>query len=153
MDIYLTNVTWRNDVLIFVLDTSKQARKPSQALWRQGWKRKENLQLHLWNLNSTSNPPLAWIPVIRFPPISAKRKNERECKQKLKNMRQEKLCYYQYHLSQSAFRIDFFDADIQIPILQLQALLPFPAPECPGELARRLEVKLNLLPAQYQGST
>ena len=31
--------------------------------------------------------------------------------------------------AQSAFRVDFFKADIQIPETQLQALLPFPAPE------------------------
>ena len=42
----------------------------------------------------------------------------RECKQTLKNS----------YLGQSAFRIDFFDANIQIPETYLQALLPFPAP-------------------------
>ena len=29
----------------------------------------------------------------------------------------------------SAFHVDFFKADIQIPKTQLQALLPFPTPE------------------------
>ena len=33
--------------------------KPSGALCRRGGKRKENLQLRLWNLNSTSNFPVA----------------------------------------------------------------------------------------------
>ena len=33
--------------------------KVSRALWWQGGKRKESLQLRLWNLNSTSNSPLA----------------------------------------------------------------------------------------------
>ena len=32
--------------------------KPSGVLCRRGGKRKENLQLHLWNLNSTSNFPV-----------------------------------------------------------------------------------------------
>ena len=49
---------------------------------------------------------------------------------------------YKCHLPQSAFRIDVFAADIQIPEMHLllQALLPFPAPppERPGELTRRL---------------
>ena len=56
--------------------------------------------------------------------------NERDCKQTLKNS----------HLRQSAFRIDFFDASIQVPETYLQALLPFaaPPPERLGELARRL---------------
>ena len=35
------------------------SRKLSRALWRQGAKRKESLQLRLWNLNSTSNSPVA----------------------------------------------------------------------------------------------
>ena len=50
------------------------------------------------------------------------------------------VCDCNLHLRQSAFRIDFFDVDIQIPEARLQALLPIPAPppERPGELARRL---------------
>ena len=35
------------------------ASKLSGALWRQGGKRKERVQLHLWNLHSTSNSPVA----------------------------------------------------------------------------------------------
>ena len=35
------------------------ASKLSGALWRLGGKRKESLQLRLWNLNSTSNSPVA----------------------------------------------------------------------------------------------
>jgi len=44
------------------------------------------------------------------------------------------------NLHQSAFCINFFNAEIQIPETQLQALLPFPTPppDRPGELARRL---------------
>ena len=36
-----------------------RARRQIQALWRLGGKRKESLQLRLWNLNSTSNSPVA----------------------------------------------------------------------------------------------
>ena len=35
------------------------ANKLSGVLWRRGGKRKESLQLRLWNLNSTSNCPVA----------------------------------------------------------------------------------------------
>ena len=35
------------------------ASKLSGVLWRQGAKRKESLQLRLWNLNATSNSPVA----------------------------------------------------------------------------------------------
>ena len=41
----------------------RSASKLSWALWMQGGKRRESLQLHLWNLNSASNSPLAphWL--------------------------------------------------------------------------------------------
>ena len=50
---------------------------------------------------------------------------------------------YLCHLRQSVFRIDVFDADIQIPETKVEALLPFPAPqpEGPGELGRKLYLK------------
>ena len=44
--------------------------KLSGALWRQGGKRKDSLQLRLWNLNSTSTSPVA-------PRQSARRKRAR----------------------------------------------------------------------------
>ena len=47
--------------------------KFSEALWRRGGKRKENLQLHLWNLNSASNSLV--VPRRRSSQISA---NQRE---------------------------------------------------------------------------
>ena len=37
----------------------QHASKLSEALWRRGGKRKESLQLHPCNLNSTSNSPVA----------------------------------------------------------------------------------------------
>ena len=37
----------------------RSASKLSGTLWMQGGKRRESLQLHLWNLNSTSNSPVA----------------------------------------------------------------------------------------------
>jgi len=42
--------------------------------------------------------------------------------------------------------MDSFDAEIQIPETQLQALLPFPAqpPERPGKLARMLGILIML---------
>ena len=45
---------------------------------------------------------------------------------------------------------DFFDADIQIPETELQALLPFlaPPPERLAELARRLYLKLIITGAR-----
>ena len=39
--------------------TTQPASNLSGRLWRRGGKRKENLQLRLWNLNSTSNSPVA----------------------------------------------------------------------------------------------
>ena len=60
--------------------------------------------------------------------------NERECKHTLKNT-----CQGNEVITNviSAFGIDSFDADIQIPETQLRALLLFPTPplERPGELA------------------
>ena len=37
--------------------------------------------------------------------------------------------FKKFSTAQSAFRVGFFNADIQIPETQLQALLPFPALE------------------------
>ena len=57
---------------------------------------------------------------------SAQSKKEPECKQTLKNTCQGYWRHYLCHFCQSGFRIDFFDADIQIPESWLQALLPLP---------------------------
>ena len=40
-------------------ESVQPASKLSGALWWQGRKRKESLQLRLWNLNSTTNSPVA----------------------------------------------------------------------------------------------
>ena len=51
------------------------------------------------------------------------------------------------NLRQSAFCIDIFDADIQIPETSLQALSPFPPsfpPPPPRELARTLQEGIHL---------
>ena len=54
-------------------------------------------------------------------------------------------------LCQSAFHIDFFEADIHIPETQLQVPFPFcPPPEHPREFAPRLHIRFNpLLPVQH----
>ena len=44
---------------IQVLLASEQALRGALAVWLWGGKRNENLQLRLWNLNSTSNSPVA----------------------------------------------------------------------------------------------
>ena len=71
---------------------------------------------------------------------AARSGNEREYKPTLIDTCQGKWRHYYRHLRQSAFRIDFFSADIEIPETELQAIVPFPAPppERPGELARKL---------------
>ena len=45
-------------VLVSLFIASLRA-SDSRVLWWQGRKRKESLQLRLWNLNSTSNSPMA----------------------------------------------------------------------------------------------
>ena len=58
-----------------------------QVLWRRGKKRKESLQLRLWNLNPSSNSLVATrrLCVSDFRQ-SARSENECECKQTLKNV-------------------------------------------------------------------
>ena len=96
--------------------------KLSGAHWRRDGKMKESLQLRLWNF---SNSPVA--PGRLRCQISA---NQHEAETSI------------WHLK-SAFGIDVFDADMQIPETKLSALIPFPAPppERPGELARRPEMQ------------
>ena len=80
--------------------------KLSGALWRRGVKRKDSLQLCLWNLNSASNSPVASrrrsTELSDFRQ-SARSGNERECKQTSKNTCQG--WWLHYYLRQSAFRI------------------------------------------------
>ena len=45
--------------LLILGSLNQPASKLSGALWRQGGKRKESLELHLWNFHSTSNSPVA----------------------------------------------------------------------------------------------
>ena len=54
-------------------DSVEPASKLSGALWRCGGKRTESLQLRIWNLNSSSNSPVA--PDLLSCQISA---NQRE---------------------------------------------------------------------------
>ena len=68
-------------------------------------KRQESLQLRLWNLNAASNSPVA--PPRMSCQICA---NQREAETSAN------VCTnIEKHFHQSAFPIDFFDADIQIP--------------------------------------
>ena len=69
------------DCSVYYVDKHWPASKLSGALWRRGEKRKESLQLLLWNLNSASNSPVP-PPPRRL--SEAERGNERECKQTLK---------------------------------------------------------------------
>ena len=81
------------------------ASKPSWALLLPGGKRQESLQLRLWNLNAASNSPVA--PPRMSRQISA---NQREAETSAN------VCTnIEKHFHQSAFPIDFLDADIQIP--------------------------------------
>ena len=67
------------DSSVCYMDKHWPASKLSGALWRRGEKRKESLQLLLWNLNSASNSHVAPRRLSE-----AERGNERECKQTLK---------------------------------------------------------------------
>ena len=59
-------------VLVSLFIASLRA-SDSRVLWWQGRKRKESLQLRLWNLNSTSNSPMA-------PPKLSSQISANECK-------------------------------------------------------------------------
>ena len=59
-------------VLVSLFIASLRA-SDSRVLWWQGRKRKESLQLCLWNLNSTSNSPMA-------PPKLSSQISANECK-------------------------------------------------------------------------
>ena len=59
--------------------------KLCEALWQRGGKRKESLQLRLWNLNSISNPCGSLSTELSYFCHSVQSGNERECKQTLKS--------------------------------------------------------------------
>ena len=88
----------------------------SGVLWQQGGKRKENLQLRLWNMNSTSNSPVA--PWQLSCQISAK---QREVEMSANVSKHGKTWAKGNDIitnvtsANQHFCIDFFDADIQIP--------------------------------------
>ena len=122
----------------------------SRALWWRGGRRKESLQLCLWNLNSTSNSPVT--PRRLRCQISA---NQREGETSA-NVNKHWKTRAKGHdvitdiVSANQHFASFFDADIQIPETPLQALLPFlaPPPERPRELARMLILCVPLQPSQ-----
>ena len=116
MDIYLINVTWRKHVLIFVLDTSKQARKLSKALWWQGWKRKGELATKSLEFEFHLQSPSGLGPRRQISTNQRKVETRENVNKNWKTYaKSHDVINYQCHLHQSTFRIDFFEADIQIP--------------------------------------
>ena len=109
----------------------KPASKISGALWRRGGKRKESLQLRLWNLNSSCGSSSTELSDFRQ---SARSGNERECKHVPSVMMSSLMSSPPISISHRLFRCRYSNSRDE-----LQALLPFPAPkqECRGELARR----------------
>ena len=105
--------------------------KLSGELWRRGERRKESLQQHLWNLNTTSNFP--WAPRRLSYRIFA---NQRDVETRANVNKHWKtrakgngvitnVVSANQHFAWTKFRLDFFDADIKIPKTKLQALLYF----------------------------
>ena len=84
--------------------------KLSGELWRLGRRRKERLQLHLWNLNSTSNSPVA--PHQLSCKISA---NQREAETSTNVNKHRKTREKGNEVITMSFCNNFFDIDIQIP--------------------------------------
>ena len=105
-----------------------------RALWRRNRKRKESLQIRLWNLNSTSKSPLG--PGQLNCQISA---NQREAETSANVTNIERHVPNDVISNVISANQHFASKYIQSPQTQLQALLPFlaPPPERPGELARR----------------
>ena len=98
-------------------------------LWQWGRKRKE--RLHLWILNSASFPCGSLLTELSNFCQSAQSRNKRDCKQTLKNT-----CKHAPRVMMSSlmsnvissnqhFASTFLMQVIQIPEMQLQALLPF----------------------------
>ena len=118
----------------------KPASKISGALWRRGGKRKESLQLRLWNLNSTCGSPSTELSYFRQ---SARSGNERECKHVPSVIMSSLMSSPSITISHRLFRCRYSNSRDE-----LQALPPFPAPKtkCPGALARKLLFMLSNRP-------
>ena len=118
----------------------KPASKLARTLWRRGGKRKESLQLRLWNLNSTCGSPSTELSYFRQ---SARSGNERECKHVPRVMMSSLMSSPSITISHRFFRCRYSNSRDE-----WQALPPFPAPkqECPGELARKLLFMLSNKP-------
>ena len=118
----------------------KPASKISGALWRRGGKRKESLQLRLWNLNSTCGSPSTELSDFRH---SARSGNERECKHVPSVIMSSLMSSPPISISHRLFRCRYSNSRDE-----LQALPPFPAPKtkCPGALARKLLFMLSNRP-------
>ena len=110
------------------------------ALWRRGGKRKESLQLRLWNLIICIEKIDAkcWLAEITLVMASLPLARVFQC---LFTFAFVSASRWLAEIWQSMGSHRGIGGVIQIPEKYLQALLPFPAPppERPGELARRLE--------------
>ena len=118
----------------------KPASKISGALWRRGGKRKESLQLRLWNLNSSCGSSSTELSDFRQ---SARSGNERECKHVPRVMMSSLMSSPPISISHRLFQCRYSNSRGE-----LQALPPFPAPKkkCPGALARKLLFMLSNRP-------
>ena len=118
----------------------KPASKISAALWRRGGKRKESLQLRLWNLNSSFGSSSTELSDFRQ---SARSGNERECKHVPRVMMSSLMSSPPISISHRLFQCRYSNSRDE-----LQALPPFPAPKkkCPGALARKLLFMLSNRP-------
>ena len=117
MDIYLINVTWRNHVLILICSWYKQA--SSQALpgalatqlEKEGELATTSLEFEFHLQSPSGLRPRHQISTNQRKAETSENvnKNWKTC------AKSHDAINYQCHLRQSAFRIDFFEADIQIP--------------------------------------
>ena len=96
----------------------KPASKISGALWRRGGKRKESLQLRLWNLNSSCGSSSTELSDFRQ---SARSGNERECKHVPRVMMSSLMSSPPISISHRLFH-----AGIQIPEMSCKLSLLFP---------------------------
>ena len=111
--------------------------KLSRALWRRGGKRKESLQLRLWDLNSTCNSPVA--PGRLSSQISG---NQREAKTSANATKHWKTRAKGNGVITNVISANqHFASTFSMQIFKFQrrsCKLSFLFPPCPGELARRL---------------
>ena len=123
------------DSSVYYMDKHWPASKLSGAFWRRGEKRKESLQLLLWNLNSASNSPVAPRRLSE-----AERGNERKCKQTLKWHAPRVM--KSFLMSSSHFSVQIFK--FQRRSCKLSFLFPSRRQSAPpGELAHMLEKHLT----------